>query len=209
MFTGIVQGTAPVKSIEKKSQLHRIWVELPKDRLENLQNGCSIAINGCCLTLVEHMGDMVAFDAMMETLRLTNIGLLQEGSLVNFERAARFGDEIGGHLLSGHIHDMAEIVEIRQPENNWEIWFETDAKWADFLLAKGFASINGCSLTLGEVLEQGEKVRFNIFLIPETLAITTFDSLLVGDKVNLEIDAQTQAIVETTRKVLQQKFADG
>lgn len=200
MFTGIVQGKATIKSIEKHDQFMRLQLELPAERADNLQLGASIAVNGTCLTVTAFEGNLVSFDLIMETLRVTNLGTLSVGDQVNFERAARFGDEIGGHLLSGHVHDQVTICQIEKPENNCILWFETNEEWMKYILPKGFVALNGCSLTIGEV----ENNRFNVYLIPETLGLTVFGNAEVGNKVNLEIDPQTQAVVDTVERYMRQ-----
>ncbi len=198
MFTGIVQGQATIHSLERKTGFMRLQAVFPPQHCDNLQLGASIALNGTCLTVTAFEGNRVSFDLIMETLNVTNLGQLEVGVRVNFERAARFGDEIGGHLLSGHIHQQVEIVEIETPENNRILWFETSAPWQSYLFAKGFVALNGCSLTIGEIRAN----RFNVYLIPETLALTTFGELEVGAKVNMEIDAHTQAVVDSVERYL-------
>jgi len=199
MFTGIVKGFFPVGQVETFNELNRITVLLPSALLAGLETGASIAVNGCCLTVVSFDQTGVTFDVMKETLRVTNLGELKPGDNVNIERAARFGDEIGGHLLSGHIHDTVVISDILHEEHNVTIYFQFAAQWQDYLLSKGYVSLNGCSLTIGETVDHG---RFCVHLIPETLRITSFGSARVGDRVNLEIDSQTQAIVTTVKSYL-------
>ena len=201
MFTGIVQGKAEIIAIEKKTDFVRLTVKLPDGHINNLKTGASIALNGTCLTVTSFTGALVSFDLIMETLRVTNLGELSVGDSVNFERAARFGDEIGGHILSGHIHDQVIVERIERPENNCIIWFKASAEWKRYIFAKGFIGLNGCSLTIGEI--KGDS--FNVFLIPETLSITTFADLTVDDKVNLEIDSHTQAVVDTVEQYLSQR----
>ncbi|MGB0466556.1 MAG: riboflavin synthase subunit alpha [Pontibacterium sp.] len=201
MFTGIVQGKASVYSIKKQDQFMRLQLVLPPERAEQLQPGASIAVNGTCLTITAFDGNRVSFDVIMETLAVTNLGGLKTGDKVNFERAARIGDEIGGHLLSGHVHDQVSVCEIKRPENNCIIWFEVHERWMKYILPKGFVALNGCSLTIGEIINN----RFNVYLIPETLSITGFGQAQIGDKVNLEIDPQTQAIVDTVERYMAQK----
>ncbi len=154
-------------------------------------------MNGACLTVTRCEDDRAHFDVMMETLRVTNLGDLADGALVNVERAARIGDDIGGHLMSGHVHGTVAVQSIEYPENNRIIWFERPAPWASYLFTKGYIGLNGCSLTLGEV----EPERFNVYLIPETLNVTNFGSLAVGERVNLEIDPQTQVVVDTLHRM--------
>lgn len=124
MFTGIVQGTAPVVSIDEKSNFRTHVVKFPQELLPDLELGASVAHNGCCLTVTKVEDDLVSFDLMKETLRITNLGDVTIGSVVNLERAAKFNDEIGGHLMSGHIICTAEIVKILTSENNRQIWFK-------------------------------------------------------------------------------------
>lgn len=204
MFTGIVQGTAEVLAIEEKPNFRTHIVRLPAEMLPGLELGASVSHNGCCLTVTEVKGDKVSFDLVKETLRITNLGDLQPGDKINVERAAKFSDEIGGHLMSGHIMTTAEISKILTSENNREIWFKPrDSEQMKFILHKGFIGIDGISLTLGEVT----KTRFCVHLIPETLARTTLGNKRLGDRVNIEIDPHTQAIVETVERVLAQREA--
>ncbi|MDK9763932.1 riboflavin synthase subunit alpha [Vibrio sp. D420a] len=198
MFTGIVQGMATLVAIEKKEMFQTHVIELSDDMVEGLTIGASVAHNGCCLTVTEINGTRISFDLMQATLRLTNLGRLKEGDLVNVERAAKFGDEIGGHSMSGHITLVADIVDVIKTENNRTIWFELPQESMKYVLSKGYIGIDGCSLTIGEV----EENRFSVHLIPETLNCTLFGSREVGDQVNIEFDLQTQAIVDTVERVL-------
>ncbi|QEW32468.1 riboflavin synthase subunit alpha [Erwinia billingiae] len=204
MFTGIVQGTAEVLAIEEKPNFRTHIVRLPTELLPGLELGASVSHNGCCLTVTEVQGDRVSFDLVKETLRITNLGDLNVGDTINVERAAKFSDEIGGHLMSGHIMTTAEISKIITSENNREIWFKPqDAQQMKYILHKGFIGIDGISLTVGEVT----KTKFCVHLIPETLARTTLGAKRLGDRVNIEIDPHTQAIVETVERVLAQREA--
>ena len=204
MFTGIVQGTGTVVSIDEKPNFRTHVVRMPEDMLDNLQLGASVSHNGCCLTVTEVQGDLVSFDLMKETLRLTNLGDLQVGDLVNLERAARFNDEIGGHLMSGHIICTAEVAKILTSENNRQIWFRMPHEdLMKYVLHKGYIGIDGISLTIGEVT----RTRFCVHLIPETLQRTTLGAKRLGDRINIEIDPQTQAIVDTVERVLESREA--
>ncbi|CNH79728.1 riboflavin synthase [Yersinia alsatica] len=202
MFTGIVQGTAPVVAIEEKSNFRTHVVEMPSELLPELALGASVAHNGCCLTVTEVNGNRVSFDLMKETLRITNLGDIKVGDVVNLERAAKFSDEIGGHLMSGHIICTAEIAKIYTSENNRQIWFRMPSDdLMKYVLHKGFIGIDGISLTIGEVVGN----RFCVHLIPETLARTTLGKKRLGHRVNIEIDPQTQAVVDTVERVLAQR----
>ncbi|WP_192459446.1 riboflavin synthase subunit alpha [Musicola keenii] len=202
MFTGIVQGTATVVSIDEKANFRTHVVALPEELLPGLAPGASVAHNGVCLTVTAIDGGQVSFDLMKETLRLTNLGDLGVGDSVNVERAAKFGDEVGGHVMSGHIICTAEVVKILTSENNHQIWFRlSDPSLMKYVLHKGFIGIDGISLTIGEVTRN----RFCVHLIPETLNRTTLGRKRLGDRINIEIDPQTQAIVDTVERVLAQQ----
>ncbi|OBX35866.1 riboflavin synthase [Halomonas elongata] len=204
MFTGIVQGTAEVVAIEEAEDFRTHVLRLPEALRQGLVIGASVAHNGACLTVTSIDGERVGFDLMRETLRLTNLGDLELGDRVNIERAARFGDEIGGHAMSGHVMGMAELVEIEETPNNRRLWFAPPERLGRFLFDKGYIGVDGASLTIGEVRDggAGHGVRFCVDLIPETLARTVLGERGVGDRVNIEIDPQTQAIVETVERVL-------
>lgn len=204
MFTGIIQGTAEIVAIDEKREFRTHTLRLAPQLREGLAPGASVAHNGCCLTVTGIDGDRVAFDLMRETLRITNLGALQVGDRVNIERAARFGDEIGGHAMSGHVMATAEVDEVIESENNRQIWFRLPPGLRRYLFAKGYIGIDGISLTIGEV--QGE--RFSVNLIPETLTRTVIGTRRRGDRVNIEIDPQTQAIVDTVERVLAERYPE-
>lgn len=197
MFTGIVQGVAIVEEISAAPGLSSFSIRFPEDQVQMINIGASVSIDGTCLTVTRQQGENLYFDAMQETLRLTTLGNLKPGDRVNFERAARIGDEIGGHLLSGHIHTTADIVAIDRPENNCTLEFEVPQAWARYIFPKGYIAINGASLTIGDVTDN----RFNVHLIPETLRATTFADATVGGRVNIEVDSQTQTIVDTLARM--------
>jgi len=202
MFTGIVQGIANIQSIHTGKNFKTLTINFPNDSLTELKKGASIAINGTCLTVTQHEieNNLARFDVIQETLNVTNLGTLKTNDSVNFERAAKFGDEIGGHLMSGHIHITAKIKRIIRSEDNCSIYFETPNEFQRYLLPKGFAGLNGCSLTLGDVNEE----TFSVHLIPETLSMTTFGTCIEGELINLEVDSQTQSIVDTVTRVLKE-----
>ncbi|WP_372610841.1 riboflavin synthase subunit alpha [Halomonas sp.] len=207
MFTGIVQGTAEVVAIQEAEDFRTHVLALPEALREGLALGASVAHNGACLTVTAIEGDRVSFDLMRETLRVTNLGALKVGSRVNIERAARFGDEIGGHAMSGHVICAAELVELEAAPNNRRLWFDLPREMGRFLFEKGYIGVDGISLTIGEVRSQTGVgcPRFSVNLIPETLARTTLVDRVAGDRVNIEIDPQTQAIVETVERVLEMR----
>ena len=204
MFTGIVQTQATVVSKVLNEGVIRLVVSVGDEYVKHLDLGASIAINGCCLTVVKvelSNHDVVAqvhFDVIDETLALTNLGELELGSLVNYERSVTFGTELGGHIVSVHIHCAAQISQIIKVQNNCKIQLSLPKKWQKYVIYKGFVAINGASLTVGEVDEHG----FWLHLIPETLAITNLGAAQVGDKLNIEVDQQTYTIINTVENYL-------
>ncbi|MGE4534638.1 riboflavin synthase subunit alpha [Halomonas sp.] len=205
MFTGIIQGTAEVVAIQEAEAFRTHVVALPAALRQGLEIGASVAHNGVCLTVTAIEGERVSFDLMRETLRVTNLGDLAVGDRVNIERAARFGDEIGGHAMSGHVMAVAELVEVDEAPHNRRLWFELPHALGRFLFDKGYIGVDGASLTIGEVrpASADHGPRFCVNLIPETLHRTTLGERLPGDRVNVEIDPQTQAIVETVERLLE------
>ncbi len=203
MFTGIVQGTGKVIEIIEKENFRSHAIEFDAEMLKGLQTGASVAHNGCCLTVTRIDGKTVWFDLMQATLALTNLGEINVGDAVNLERAARFGDEIGGHSMSGHIMATAAIVDVIDSENNRQVWFELSEVLTKYVFDKGYIGIDGISLTIGEVREN----QFCVNLIPETLQRTNMGWRKVADRVNIEVDPQTQAIVDTVERVLASRNA--
>ncbi len=201
MFTGIVLGMAQVVAIDKKQSFQTHTLKMTSEMRAGLEIGASVAHNGCCLTVTKIDADQVSFDLMQATLNTTNLGELTPGDWVNIERAAKFGDEIGGHSMSGHISVTANIVEIIDTPNNRTVWFELDTPHMKYVLDKGYIGLDGCSLTIGEINGQ----RFCVHLIPETMNRTLFGRKAVGAAVNVEFDPQTQAIVNTVERVLAQQ----
>ena len=203
MFTGIVQGLGTITNIIEHNQLRTLQVRLPAGASDNLSIGASIANNGCCLTITEINGDEVKFDVMAESLAKTNLGQVKIGDKINIERAARYGDEIGGHVMSGHIFTTTTINRIEDSDNNRTVWFALPSALSAYILPKSFIGLNGCSLTIGTVTKE----EFNVHLIPETMSRTLFGLCQVRDAINVEIDAQTQAIVDTVQKYLHTHYA--
>ncbi|WP_055731640.1 riboflavin synthase [Agarivorans gilvus] len=193
MFTGIVQNKSKVNKIEKSTGLMQLWLDLAD--IEGLSIGASVAVNGTCLTVVNISEQGVQFDLIQETLSLTNLDSLTEGDLVNIERAAKVGDEIGGHLVSGHIHCTARLLERKATENNLSLHLGLAHKWLDYVLYKGFICVDGASLTVGEKTDQG----FWLHLIPETLRVTTLGEKALGELFNIEIDSTTQTTIDTIK----------
>ncbi|WP_339339335.1 riboflavin synthase subunit alpha [uncultured Oceanicoccus sp.] len=200
MFTGIVQGSFPLLAVERKPGLQSITIELPEALLDDLVIGASVAVDGVCLTVTAIDQAKVYFDIMQQTLSLTTLGELDTGDIVNIERSAKQGVEIGGHIVSGHVDSTVEVMAIEQPENNKFITYQVPAEQMKYIFAKGFVSLNGCSLTVASV--NREEHTLTVCYIPETLRVTTHGAKAIGDKINFEVDRQTQAIVDTVENVL-------
>jgi riboflavin synthase len=205
MFTGIVQGVAQVARITDRPGLRSFTLQLPPGFTQDLAIGASVACDGVCLTVTAtHAGDQADFDVMQQSLALTTLGSLAVGSPLNVERAARDGAEIGGHPLSGHVDVTATVAAIRQPENNHVIRISVPAPWMRYVFAKGYIAINGASLTVAEANRQ--EGWFEVWLIPETLRMTTFAHKRVGDVLNIEIERSTQVFVDTVRDALEERL---
>jgi len=208
MFTGIVQGVARVESIDAREGLHTLHLKFPEGFDAELAIGASVSCDGVCLTVTERPApDVATFDVMAQTLNLTTLGGLKVGSGLNVERAAKDGAEIGGHPLSGHVDVSARIAEIRTPDNNRVVRFALPAPWMRYVFAKGYIAVNGCSLTVAEAQrERDGSGWFEVWLIPETLRMTTFGDKVVGDAAHIEIERSTQVVVDTVRDALEEKL---
>lgn len=202
MFTGIVQGVATIKKIHDQTGLRTIQLAFPAGFDHQLEIGASVATDGVCLTVTKLFEDAAEFDIMQQTLAITTLGSYTENALVNVERAAKDGAEIGGHPLSGHVDFVAQLAQIRQLENNYVMRIAVPREWMRYIFAKGYIAINGASLTIAEV--DREANWFEVWLIPETLRMTVFGQKKVGDSLNIEIERQTQVVVDTVRNMLQE-----
>ena len=192
MFTGIVAGTAEIKKIIERDEIRTFCIDL-EDFLDNLAIGASVSIDGVCMTVVSIDGELVDFDVIGETLQRTTMSMKKEGDVVNIERSLKFGDELGGHILSGHIMTRARLLEIIKKGEGIDIIIENPEEVKPYVMEKGYIAIDGISLTIGEVRNDS----FVLHIIPETLRVTTIGQKNVGEFVNLEIDSQTQSIVQT------------
>lgn len=199
MFTGIVQGKGEIVSIETGNEITTLRIRVPST--EGLQTGASISIDGVCLTATEFSDDIVSFDVIPETLEKTTLGQLEQGHQVNVERSLRYGDEVGGHLLSGHIIGRGLISKADQVGDGAQYSIMAPLDVRKYIVSKGYVGIDGISLTIGDVSED----RFDLHLIPETLRLTTIGDKQVGDAVNLEIDSTTMMIVETVERMMKEK----
>ena len=192
MYTGIVAGTAPILDIEDRDGVRFLNVDLTGFD-GNLKIGASVALDGVCMTVVGIDSGKVGFDAIEETLDRTTFAEKEAGDTLNVERSLKMGDELGGHLLSGHVMCTAEILERAEVGEGLNLCVSIPDEARPYILEKGYIAVDGMSLTVGQV----NKTGFGLHIIPETLRVTTIGQKRVGEKVNIEVDAQTQAIIDT------------
>jgi riboflavin synthase len=205
MFTGIVQGIAEVTAITDRPGLRSFELALPADFDEGLEIGASVACDGVCLTVTSRPAPgRATFDVMQQSLGLTTLGALPRGGRLNVERAAKDGAEIGGHPISGHVDCLGRVLELRQPENNHVLRISVPESHRRYVFAKGYLAVNGASLTVAEADRQ--QGWFEVWLIPETLRMTTFADKRAGDTLNLEIERGTQVVVDTVRDTLDERL---
>jgi len=203
MFTGITRGTFEVVSVERRPGLLVYAVALPPALREGLQVGASVSIDGVCQTVVEIADDGVVFEAIQETLDRTTLDRLGTGDRVAVERSARVGDEIGGHDVSGHVIGTGTIVSHESVGAGLDLCVEIQPEWMKYVMHKGFIALDGSSLTVGA--RDVASSRFELHLIPETLRLTNLGRRSVGDRVNVELDPRTVAIVDTVERVLDER----
>jgi riboflavin synthase len=186
MFTGIITHKAKVLGLSYlENQDLSITLEIDKAINRNLEIGCSVACNGVCLTLIRQVMKHLEFQASAETLSKTNIKNWQIGDLINIEFALRMGDELGGHLVSGHIDDVVLVKNIqKQNQDSTKFLIELPNQFKKFIAPKGSIVLNGVSLTINQVLDD----CFSVNIIHHTFESTNFSNLKIGDKINLEID---------------------
>jgi riboflavin synthase len=201
MFTGIITALGHVRSIDPIAQGHdmRLVIETPPEFLADPPTaiGASIACSGCCLTVVEQGSDWFAVDTSAESLAHTKLGTWDIGSRVNLERSLRVGDELGGHLVSGHVDGVGTALSAT-PENASTRWvFRVPANIARFIAVKGSVAVDGVSLTVNEV--QGD--TFGVNIIPHTTSVTGFATLKPNDKVNIEIDTLARYVARLAETV--------
>lgn len=202
MFTGIVLGVAPIVHIKEKFGIRTHIFVLPEAWLQGLLVGASIACDGCCLTVTKIAGTEISVEIIPETLRTTHFSDAQIGTLVNIERSLRWGEEVGGHLLSGHISGLARLTSMITREARRELWFTIPKSCQPYLLHKGFIALDGVSLTIGECFDD----QFSVHLIPETLKRSTLGNRRIDEMLNVEVDQQVQSIVDTTERFLETRY---
>ncbi|MFZ3035240.1 MAG: riboflavin synthase [Parvibaculum sp.] len=207
MFTGIVSDVGRVRLVEKRGDT-RFVIDTAYDP-DSMLIGASIACSGCCLTVVEKGRDAgqnwFAVDASGETLSCTVLGDWKVGTPINLERALKAGDELGGHIVSGHVDGVGEIVDIREDGDSKRFTFEAPEGLGQFIAAKGSVTIDGTSLTVNEVEDVREganagATRFGVNIIPHTQAVTTWGQARIGQRINLEIDMLARYVARLAKK---------
>jgi riboflavin synthase len=182
MFTGIITDIGTIIDFRKEGDvIYRIKTHYDT---EIVALGASIACDGCCLTVIQKGADWFEMQASLETLSKTNLGGWKIGTRINLERALKMGDELGGHIVSGHVDGLVKVVSIEPVGGSWKITFNAPEALKRFIAPKGSVTLNGVSLTVNDVKDN----HFSVNIIPHTWEVTTFGQLKAGDDVNLEID---------------------
>ena len=201
MFTGIVSGKGHVQKIIKSKDYVSLIIKAPKGFSKNLTKGASVSVNGVCLTVKKGKTDILEFDVIEETLQKTNLKDISKSSKVNLERSMTAKTEIGGHLVSGHIHGTGKVLKVINRQATKDLQIKIPTSLREYFFYKGYVALNGCSLTIGKVL----KTSFYIHLIPETFSVTTFKDIKKGDLINIEIEQATINTVETVKRVMSER----
>ena len=204
VFSGIVHSTGTITQASKNKDSLTLEVESSSDFVADLQIGASVCVDGVCLTVTSVTDTLMCFDLIIETLRSTTFDKVKISEQVNLERSIKFGDEIGGHILSGHVSDTVSIDKISKTDENYVLTFKTSSDIVKYIFPKGYVAINGVSLTVGDVSRENN--LFNVYLIPETLRRTNLSNKLVGDLVNVEIESQTRNTVDTITQITKENI---
>lgn len=189
MFTGIVTDIGEVLSVDEDALDRTIKIKTSFD-MHSVEIGASIACSGCCLTVTAKGDDWFDVQVSNETLSKTNIGSWQKGSKINLERSLKMGDELGGHMVTGHIDGLAKLEALEQVAGSHKLTFKVPGNFAKYIAQKGSITLDGISLTVNEV----DGTQFSVNIIPHTWAVTTFASLKVGDSVHMEVDIMARYI---------------
>jgi riboflavin synthase len=202
MFSGITKGLYPVRAVTSDHGGVHYQVALSMDLCAGLAAGDSVAIDGVCQTVVSIHEHLVSFDAMAATCAITTLGDLVVGDHVSVERSMRWGDECGGHALSGHVRGTAKVQECVPESNQVRLVLRCPGDWLPFIFPKGYIAVNGSSLTVHSVSDDG---CITVYLIPETCRVTALGQLSIGTQVNIELDQQTVTTVMAVERYLSQQ----
>ena len=200
MFTGIVSDIGTIRSADQRGDL-RLVIACTQ-ALDDVAIGASIACSGCCLTVVEKGADWFAVDASAETVSCTASGMWTAGNRLNLERALKVGDELGGHIVTGHVDGVGQVVGICEEGGSHRVGISVARALAPFIAAKGSVTVDGVSLTVNAVEDQADgTTHFSLNIIPHTWDVTTFGQLETGQAVNIEIDTLARYL-QRMREVL-------
>ncbi len=208
MFTGIVTDIGIIRSAEQRGDLHLV-IACGYD-MESVALGASIACSGVCLTVVDKGTDAdgdeknsgwFAVDASAETVRRTAPGMWAQGRRLNLERALKLGDELGGHIVTGHVDGVATVLGVCEEGESRRVGFSVTPEIAPYVAQKGSITIDGVSLTVNEVMDHGSETHFSVNLIPHTWSVTTLDELAVGRPVNIEIDVLARYLARMRERI--------
>jgi riboflavin synthase len=192
LFTGIITDVGRVRSIEQRGDM-RLTIETRYD-MSSVDLGASIACSGVCLTVVDKGADWFAVDVSAETISRTAFGLWEEGAKVNLERALRLGDELGGHIVTGHVDGVGEVEAVADVGGSTRVTIVAPQAVEAYIAPKGSITLDGVSLTVNEVEPISDGVRFAVNIIPHTAAQTSFADLAAGRRLNIEIDVLARYI---------------
>ena len=191
MFSGIVEEKGTIQGIKKKENLYVLTIKT-SNVYRGTKSGDSVSVDGVCLTVTQKKGSELTFDLMKETLDATKLKHAKAGGKVNLERALKVNSRLGGHFVTGHIDGVGKLTKIVTLPNYVEWRIAVDKSLKRYIVPKGSASLDGVSLTVGEV----KKSYFSVYLIPHTLEVTTFGEIKVGDELNIETDLLAKYILE-------------
>ncbi len=197
MFTGIITDIGRIGAIDAERGGKRFYVATQYD-VSSIEIGASIAHSGCCLTVVEKGNGWYAVDVSAESMARTTLGAWEEGTLINLERSLKLGDELGGHLVYGHVDAVARVADRYADGDSWRFTFEVPATFGRFVAPKGSVALDGVSLTVNEVDDNAQATRFGVNIIPHTFEVTTFGALAVGNHVNFEADMLARYVARLT-----------
>lgn len=186
MFTGIITDIGTVRAVESRGDM-RLTIGCGYD-MSGVDLGASIACSGACLTVVDKGDDWFAVDVSQESISKTAPGLWVEGARLNLERALKMGDELGGHIVTGHVDTVADVVSVEDVGGSMEVTIAAPRALGGGIAPKGSIALDGVSLTVNSVEDDGDTTRFTVNLIPHTAANTTFEGIEAGRRLNLEID---------------------
>ena len=183
MFSGLIEGTGTIKSVQKRSQGLEVAI-VSSFSLSNVKKGDSMAVNGCCLTVTQKSKNVFFAEISHETLEATHLGSVKSGTIVNLERPLRPSDRLGGHLVLGHVDTVGQIIKLKRKGISWEIEIQIPKKIRKYFISKGSVAVDGISMTVNSLTSHS----FKLVVIPHTMAKTNLKTLRVGDRVNLEVD---------------------